>query len=152
MRTESRKQQKPPPKKRIWKLQKPEVQEKNKKAVEESINSSILLSDPDSEADVKLIWTEIKSCLVNASDFAGGWAKGNYKQERKAWRWDDTVESLVKQKKNYGRSGRKEVAKRNICRQKGKQNQVYMLPKENARRKNLISWKVVIKKFHFQTS
>ena len=51
-RTQIRKQHKPPLKRRIQKLRKPEVQEKYKKAVEESINSSTLLSDPDSEADV----------------------------------------------------------------------------------------------------
>ena len=53
LRTQIRKQHKHPPKRRIWKLRKPDVQEKYKKAVEESINSSTLLSDPDSEADVE---------------------------------------------------------------------------------------------------
>ena len=47
LRTQIRKQHKPPPKRRIWKLRKPVVQEKYIKAVEESINSSILLSDSD---------------------------------------------------------------------------------------------------------
>ena len=41
---------------------------KYKKAVEESINSLTLLSDPDSEADGESIWIEIKSCLINARD------------------------------------------------------------------------------------
>ena len=48
LRTQIRKQQQPLSKERIWKLQKPEVQEKYKKVVDESINSSILLSGPDS--------------------------------------------------------------------------------------------------------
>ena len=52
--------QKTIPKIRIWKLRKPEVQEKYKKAVKERINSSTLLSDPDSEADIESIWTEIE--------------------------------------------------------------------------------------------
>ena len=68
LRTQIRKQHKPPPKRHIWKLRKPDVQAKYKKAVEKSINSSTLLSDPDLEADVESIWTEIKSCLVNACD------------------------------------------------------------------------------------
>ena len=85
LRTQIRKQHKPPPKRRIWKLRKPEVQEKYKKAVEESINSSSLLSDPDSEADGESIWTEIKSCLINACDSVCGWTKRNCKQERETW-------------------------------------------------------------------
>ena len=98
-RTQIRKQHKPPLKRRIQKLRKPEVQEKYKKAVEESINSSTLLSDPDSEADVESILTEIKCCLINACDSVCGWTKGNCKQERETWWWDETVESLVKQKR-----------------------------------------------------
>ena len=77
--------QKTTPKIRIWKLRKPEVQEKYKKAVKESINSSTLLSDPDSEADIESIWTEIKSCLINACDSLLGWPKGNSKQEREKY-------------------------------------------------------------------
>ena len=42
LRTQIRKKHKPPPERRIWKLRKPEVQEKYKKAVKESINSSTL--------------------------------------------------------------------------------------------------------------
>ena len=82
LRTQIRKQHKPPPKGRFLKLRKPEVQEKYKKAVEASINSLTLLSDPDSEADVESIWTEIKSCLINVCGSVCGWTKGNCKQER----------------------------------------------------------------------
>ena len=99
LRTQIRKQHKPPPKRHVWKLQKPEVQEKYEKAVEGSITSATLLFDPDLEADVESIWTEIKSCLINACDSVCGWTKGNCKQERETWWWDETVESLVKQKK-----------------------------------------------------
>ena len=99
MKTQIRKQHKPPTKRRIWKLQKPEVQEKYKKAVEKSINSSTLPSDPDLEGDVESIWTEIKSCLINACESVCGWTKGNSKQEREIWWWDKTVESQVKQNK-----------------------------------------------------
>ena len=83
--TQTRKQHKPPPKRRIWKLRKPDFQEKYKKAVEESINSSTLLSDPVSEADVESIWTEIKSCLINGYESVCGWTKGNCKQGRESW-------------------------------------------------------------------
>ena len=99
LRTKIKKQHKPPPKRCIWKSHKPEDQEKYKKAVEESINSSALLSHPDSEADSESIWAEIKSCLINSCDSVCGWTKGNGKQERKTGRWDETVESLVKQMK-----------------------------------------------------
>ena len=57
-----------------------------------------MLSDPDSEADVESIWTGIKPCLSNACDSVCGWTKGNCKQERETWWWDETVESLLKQK------------------------------------------------------
>ena len=112
LRTQIRKQHKPPPKRRIWKLRKSEVQEKYKKAVEASINSLTLLSDPDSEADVsKSIWIEIKSCLINVCGSVCGWTKGNCKRERETW-WDETVESLVKQKrklwKEWQKGGSKE--------------------------------------------
>ena len=80
LRTQIRKEHKLPPKRHILKLWKPEVQEKYKKAVKESINSSTLLSDPDSEADVESILTEIKCCLINACDSVCGWTKGNCKQ------------------------------------------------------------------------
>ena len=39
-----------------------------------------------------------------------------------------------------------EAAKKNIWRQKGKQNQVYMSLKEKPRKKNSVSWKVVMAK------
>ena len=67
----------------------------------------------------------------------------NSKQERKTWWQDETVESY--RKENYGRSGREEAAKKNIWRQKGKQNKVYILLKEKPRKKKA-SWKVVIAK------
>ena len=73
LRTQIRKQHKPPPKRCIWKLCRPKVQGEYKKAVEESINSSTLLSDPDAEADVESIWTETKSCFINVCDYVCGW-------------------------------------------------------------------------------
>ena len=104
LRTETRKQHKPPLKRLIWNLWKPKVQEKYKKAVEVSIDS-------DSEADVQSIRTEIKSCLINACDSVSGWMKENSKQ-RETWWWDETVESLVKQKiklwKEWQKGGSKE--------------------------------------------
>ena len=60
-------------------------------------DTKALLSDPDSEADVGSIWTEIKSCLINACDSVCSWTKGNCKQERETWWWDETVESSAKQ-------------------------------------------------------
>ena len=111
LRTQIRKQHKPPPKTRIWKLRKPEIHEKYKKAVEESINSSTFLSDPDSEADVESIWTKIKSCLINACDCVCGWNKGNCKQERETWWWNETVQSLVKQKTMEGVAERRQQRK-----------------------------------------
>ena len=73
----------------------------------ESINSSTLLYDPDSEADVEPIWTEINSFLINACDSVCGWTKGNCKQERETWWWDETIESLVKQKRKLWKEWRK---------------------------------------------
>ena len=108
MRIQIRKQHKPQPKRHIWKLWKPKVQEKYKKAAEESINSSTFLSDPDSEADVESIWAEIKSCLINAFDSVCGWTKGNCKQERETQWWDETVESLVEQKRKLWKERQKE--------------------------------------------
>ena len=108
LRIQIRKQHKPPPKRNIWKLWKPKVQEKYKKAAEESINSSTFLSDPDSEADVESIWAEIKSCLINAFDSVCGWTKGNCKQERETQWWDETVESLVEQKRKLWKERQKE--------------------------------------------
>ena len=91
LRTQSRKQLSLPRKKRIWKLWKPEAQEKYKKAVKGSINSSTFLSDPDSEVDAESIWTEIKYCWINTCDSVCGWTKENCKQERETWCWDETV-------------------------------------------------------------
>ena len=105
LRIQIRKQHKPQPKRHIWKLWKPEVQEKE--PAEESINSSTFLSDPDTEADVESIWAEIKSCLLNACDSVCGWTKGNCKQERETWWWDETVESLVEQKRKLWKEQQK---------------------------------------------
>ena len=66
-----------------------------------------MLSDPDSEADLESIWTEIKSCLINVCDSVCGWTKGNCKQERETWWWDETVESLVKQKRKLWKEWQK---------------------------------------------
>ena len=85
MRTQIRKQHKPSPERRIWKLQKPKVQDKYINVAEESINSLTLLSDPDSETDFQSIWSEIKSCLINACQSVRGWTKRNGKQERQTW-------------------------------------------------------------------
>ena len=136
-------------KKHIWKLRKPEVQEKYKKAVEESINSSALLSHSDSVADAQSIWTEIKSCLINACDFVCGQTKGNFKQERETWWCEETVESLGKQKRTLWNEWQKGGSKENHLEAKGKQNQVYTLLKEKPRKKNSVSWKVVMAKNTF---
>ena len=75
------------------------TRQKYKEVVEETINSTTLLSDPESKADVESILTTIKSCLMRASDPVCGWTKGNDKQERETWWWDDTVESLIKHRR-----------------------------------------------------
>ena len=54
-----------------------------------------------------------------------------------------------KQTKKLQKEWQKEAAKNNIWRQNGKQNQVYMLPKEKPRKENLVSWKQVIAKISF---
>ena len=46
-------------------------------------------------------------------------------------------------------SGRKEAAKKIIWRQEGKKNQVYTMLKEKSRKKNSVSWKVVMAKISF---
>ena len=133
LRTQIRKQHKPPPKRSIWKLQKPEVQEKYKKVVEENINSSTLLSNPDSEADVESIWTEIKSCLINACDSVCGWTKGYCKQERETWWWDETVDSSVKQKRKLLQEWQKGGSKEKYLEAKKKaKSGVYVVTKGKA--------------------
>ena len=83
LRTQIRKQNKLPPKRHIWKLQKTEFQEKHKKAVEESINSSTLLSDLHSEADVESIWTAINLVwLMLVTLYADGRKKIVNKKEK----------------------------------------------------------------------
>ena len=63
--------------------------------------------------------------------------------------WDSREFSKTKNKKHYGMSGRKEAAKKIIWRQEGKKNQVYTMLKEKSRKKNSVSWKVVMAKISF---
>ena len=81
---------------------------------------STLLSDPDSEVDVELIWTEIKSCLINACDYVCGWTKGNCKQEKETWWWDETVEIFVKQKRRLQNEWQKGGSKEKYLQAKRK--------------------------------
>ena len=142
LRTQNRKQHKPPPKRRIWKLRESEVQEKYKRAVVESINSSTLLPDPDSEADAESIWTEIKSCLINACDFVCGWAKGNCKKERETWWWDETVESLVKQKRKLCKEWQKRGSKEKYLEAKRKAKSGVYVAKRKAQEEKLVMVKI----------
>ena len=107
------------------------------------ISSSTLLSDPDSEADVESIWTELKSCLINACDSVCGWMKGNCKQERETWWWDETVESFVRLKKELWKEWQKGGSKEKYLEaQRKAKSGVYVAKRKT--NKHLVSWKVVI--------
>ena len=102
-----------------------------------------MLSNPDSEADVELIWTEIKSRLINACDSVCGWTKGNCKQERETWWWDETVESFVKLKKELWKEWQKGGSKEKYLEAKRKaKSGVYVAKRKT--NKHLVSWRVVI--------
>ena len=49
--------------------------------------------------------------MINACDCVFGWNKGNCKQERETWCWDETVQSLVKQKTMEGVAERRQQRK-----------------------------------------
>ena len=68
--------------------------------------------------------------MINACDSVCGWTKGNCKQERETWWWDETVESFVKLKKELWKEWQKGGSKEKYLEAKGKQNQVFMLLKE----------------------
>ena len=91
-----------------------------------------MLSDPDSEADVELIWTEIKSCLINTCDAVHGWAKGNCKQQRETWWWGETVESLVKQKRKLWQEWQKVGSKEKYLEAKRKSKSGVYVAKRKA--------------------
>ena len=68
--------------------------------------------------------------MINACDSVCGWTKGNCKKERETWWWDETVESLVKQKRKLWKEWQKGGSKKNIWRQKGRQNQLYVVKRK----------------------
>ena len=95
------------------------------------------------------IWTEIKSCLINACDSACGWTKGNCKQERETWWWDETIESLVKQKRKLWKEWRKGCSKEKYLEAKKKAKSGVNVAKRKTQEENLVSWKVVMVKIPF---
>ena len=110
---------------------------------------STLLSDPDSEEDVELIWTEIKSCLINACDYVCGWTKGNCKQERETWWWDETVEIFVKQKRKLQNEWQKGGRKEKYLQAKRKAKSGVHFGERKPMKRDLVSWKVVMAKISF---
>ena len=108
-----------------------------------------MLSDPDSEADVELIWTEIKSCLINACDYVCGWTKGNCKQERETWWWDKTIEIFVKQKRKLYNEWQKGGRKEKYLQAKRKAKSGVHFGERKPMKRDLVSWKVVMAKISF---
>ena len=103
-------QHKPQPKRCIWKLRNPEIQEKYKMTVEEAIHSSSNLQS--SATSVESMWNDISTCLTVACDKICGWTKGRSIQ-RGTWWWDENVSNLIKNKrklwKEWQKGGSKEL-------------------------------------------
>ena len=79
MRTAIRKPRPIPPKRRLWKLNRPEILEEFKRHVSDSIGSFVY------PPDVNKSWNEVKSCLTSACDTVCGWTKGGGLVHRETW-------------------------------------------------------------------
>ena len=95
-----------------------------------------MLSDTDSEADIESILTKIKSCLINARDYVGGWTKGNSKKERKTWWRDETVKSLVNLKRKLWKGWQMGGSKGKYLEAKRKAKSDVYVAKRKAQEKN----------------
>ena len=81
--------------------------------------------------------------MINACDSVCGWTKGNCKQERETWWWDETVESFVKLKKELWKEWQKGDSKEKYLEAKRKaKSGVYVAKRKT--NKHLVSWRVVI--------
>ena len=58
--------------------------------------------------------------MINACNSVCGWRKGNCKQERETWWWDETVENLVKQKRKLWKKRQKKGRKKKYFEAKRK--------------------------------
>ena len=97
-----------------------------------------MLTNPDSEVNVESIWTEIKSCLINARDSACDWTERNDKQERETWWWDETVESLVQQKRKLWKEWHKGVSKEKYLDSKRRAKLGVYIAKRKAQEEKLL--------------
>ena len=106
LRTTIHKPRPNPPKRRLWKLNRPEILEEFKNHVSESVSSFAYPSD------VNESWIELKSCLTNACDTVCGWTKGGGSFRRETWWWNDEVEASIQEKrklwKEWQKGGSKE--------------------------------------------
>ena len=73
--------------------------------------------------------------MINACDSVCGWTKGNGKQERETWWWDETVESLAKQKRKLWKEWQKRGSKKKHLEAKRKAKSGVCVAKKNPRKK-----------------
>ena len=101
-----------PPRLKLWKLKEPEVLNLYRNIVCESAQAFEYPKDPDSA------WTEIKSCLLAASDSACGWTSGNKPKRKDTWWWNDEVDFAIKEKRRLWKEWQKGGDKEKYLRAK----------------------------------
>ena len=127
-----------PPKRKLWKLSNPEVRLEYGDCVHESAQSFQNPQNSDSA------WVEIKTCLLNARDINCGWTQGGKPKRKETWWWNDEVDSTIKEKDYFGKSGRRVETKKSIFKQKGRQSQLYTLQGKEHKKTNLVILKAMI--------
>ena len=114
-----------PARRRIWKLQKPEVSEEYRKLVQESIRSF------SSSDDVNGAWNNIKSCLLNSCDTACGWTSGQ-SRHKETWWWNNVVDKAVKEKRRLWKAWQNGESKERYLAAKREAKSVVYAAKKSA--------------------
>jgi len=82
-----------PPRRKLWRLKKPEVAKHFRNIVQESTQTFQYPTHPDRA------WDEIKSCLLVTCDSTCGWTKGGKPKRNETWLWNDEVDTVIKEKR-----------------------------------------------------
>ena len=85
-----------PPRRKVWKLREPNIRKEYETFVNN--NSNDLSSNQDS-SDVKMVWNEIKACLLKEVDHVCGWTHGGKIRHTETWWWNDEVNQNIKEKR-----------------------------------------------------
>ena len=112
-----------PPKRKLWKLSDLDVLLRFGNCVHES--AQFFQSPQNSDRT----WNKFKADLLNASDTACGWTRGDKRRRRETWWWSDVVDCAIQEKRRLWKEWQKDGDKKYLQTERKAKSAVYAATK-----------------------